>query len=80
MGREYSLFDICTPLEKVGLGLCPQGRCMEKANTGFSETDAADRTCCCKHCWEGQLKGDGGTGYCKNCPITCSVPVEDDDE
>ena len=78
VGRQYSLFDVGTPEEKIELGLCPHSRCLEKANEGFGIAETGV-TCCCKHCWFKEIRDDSYNGYCNDCPIK-PVPSIDDDE
>lgn len=66
MAREYSLFYIGTPEEKLALGLCPHGKCIASANDGFGD-EADDPLCCCKHCWD-KHSVDRRPSYCINCP------------
>ena len=64
MAREYSLFDLGTPEEKLANGKCPQGRCIAAVNGGFASSITP--SCCCLHCYQSVYPHDD---YCGDCPI-----------
>lgn len=73
MAREYSLFALGTPEEKLANGQCPQGRCVAKLNEGF--VSEITPHCCCLHCYQSVNPQDD---YCGDCPVKPANEVEDE--
>ena len=67
MGRQYSLFSMGTPKEKLALGLCPQGRCTGKIDEEWDGSMTI--SCCCVTCFNiNKVTNAKGVTRCLDCP------------